>query len=215
MIRYQRDGDSLVAVSRIRLGTREVSFAVPLGPWDDADPDAAGLRGTPVILALDPVALARATHGARRSGRLEPEVLTDIDGLGPRLLRSTAEVIAVEAPEGAAGGTLAAVRALGGRPLPAPPLPDAEAVGRFLAGCPVDLDLAIPSSEPARGHAREVVLELGLDATHQIVEVDPRAAFAGMHGNLGGSRLAELTAAATGVLAGRVAAENRRWRQDG
>lgn len=208
MIRYERDEDGLVAVSRVRVGTGEVELRVPLGPWTGADPAPRGLAGTPVVAILDGRAADLAVAGARRSGRLRPDLIPTADDRGA-LLRATAEVVVL--PD-LSGALLAAIRALGGRPLPAIPFEDAEAVGSLFADCPVDVDVVVPAVEPARTRAREVALDLGLDGMHHLVEVDPRPAFAELGRPPDGASLAELAAGAVGVLAGRVAAGNRRWR---
>jgi hypothetical protein len=49
---------------------------------------------------------------------------------------------------------------------------------------------------------------------HHLVEVDPRPAYDELGLDLGGAGLGQLAAAAAGVLAGRLAARNERWRRD-
>lgn len=208
MIRYERDEDGLVAASRVRVGMGEVELRVPLGPWAGPDPPPDGLAGRPVVAVAEGRAAELAAAGARRSGRREADVLP-VAGHRGALLRSTAEVLVL--PE-LSGALLAAIRALGGRPLPAIPFDDAGAVERLFRECPVDVDGVVPAIEPARTRAREVALGLGLDAMHHLVEVDPRPAYAELGRPIDDASLAELAAAATGVLAGRVAAGNRRWR---
>jgi hypothetical protein len=210
VIRYERDGDGIVAVAQVRVGLREVELAVPLGPWVGPEPEPSGLAGRPVVVVPDPSLVRLVTAGALRSGRDTPDVVHGADGIGARLLRSSAQLIVLVSD---AGGAIDAARALGGRPLPALPFPDDHAIERFLAGCRVDADLAIPSLEPARSAARAVVLRLGLDAVHHVVEVDPRPGFEDAAGAETAS-VSALTAAAAGVLAGRVAAATRAWRLD-
>ena len=208
MIRFEREGRTLVAVSHVRVGLRELSLTVPLGPWEGPEPEPSGLGGRPVVVVHDPSLVGLAAAGALRSGRREAEVVEGAAELGAGLLRASADVVVVAADD---GGVLDVARALGGRPLPALPFPDEEAIARFLVGSEVDLDLAIPSLEPARTKAREVVVRMGLEAMHHVVEVDPRPAFAS-GSDAGAAPVPDLTAAAAGVLAGRVAAANRRWR---
>jgi hypothetical protein len=81
----------------------------------------------------------------------------------------------------------------------------------MLEPCWVDLDIAVPAlDEPRRAAARRAVRSLGLVERHHIVEVDPRPGLEGE--SPADATLQRLTAAATGVLAGRIAAANRRWR---
>ena len=113
-----------------------------------------------------------------------------------------------------AGSVLTVARALGGRPLPVVAFDDPSAAGTMLRGCDVDLDVAFPAvDEPTRGRLREVADGLGLFTRHHVVEVDPRPAFADEDATpIAARSLHALAAAASGVLAGRVAAGNRRWR---
>ena len=214
MIRYERGaGGDLVASSIVRVGLGEINLAVSLGPWDGPDPDPAGLAQRPVVVltAHDDVELVAA--GARRSGRTEPALLEGATGLAARLLRSEAEVVVV--PDGT-GGLLAAIRALGGLPIPALPLPDRAAIERFLEGCAVDLDLVVPSfDDRRRDEATQAILALGLERVHQLVEVDPRPSFHELGLDVNAASLGSLTAAAAGVLAGRLSARNRSWRPQG
>jgi len=211
MIRYERDaGGDLVASSIVRVGLGEIDLTVSLGPWDGPDPDPAGLAQRPVVVlaAHDDVELAAA--GARRSGRTEPALLGGATDLAARLLRSKAEVAVVP---GGTGSLLAAIRALGGRPIPALPLPDRAATERFLEGCAVDLDLVVPSvDDRRRNDARQAILALHLELVHHVVEVDPRPSFQELGLDMSAASLRSLTAAAAGVLAVRLGARNRSWR---
>jgi hypothetical protein len=110
------------------------------------------------------------------------------------------------------GGVLGTVRALAGRAIPALPSDDPAAIGALLAACPVEVDLPFPSLEPGRSLARAALLEAGIATEHHPVEVDPRPAFDELVADAGSASIAQLAAAAAGVLAGRVAAGVRRWR---
>ena len=210
MIRYERDGEALVATARVPMGAGEITLAVPLGTWGDEDPSPGGLLGRPVVVVPDASLVPLAAAGVRRSGRLEPQSIElASQGFGGRLLSSSAEVDLVVGSE---GGTLGDIRALGGRPIPALPFPDADAIRRFIEACPVEVDLVVPAIEPARRSGRSLVLDLGLEAIHHVVEVDPRPAFAELGAEAGRAQPAELAAGAAGVLAGRIAAEQCRWR---
>jgi hypothetical protein len=209
MIRYEGDGRALVAVTTVRVGVRDVTLAVPLGPWDGPAPSAAGLAGRPVIGLSHAQDVDVAIAGCRRSGRVDPAVVEGTDHLGASLLSSGRDAVVLV---GATGGSLGAVRALGGRPLAALPFGDPEEVTRFLADCPVNLDVPVPAIEPARELCMVVFRALGLERTHHAVDVDPRPAFADADAEPTDEALNRLSAAAAGVLAGRVAATSRRWR---
>ena len=119
--------------------------------------------------------------------------------------------------DASAGAALVVARALEGRPLPVVPFGDAGAAPRDApraAGC--DLDVAIPSVDGAlRDRIRDAAEHLGLFADHHVVEVDPRPALGdGDRPDAADPTPWELSAAATGVLAGRLAARNRSWRGD-
>jgi hypothetical protein len=81
----------------------------------------------------------------------------------------------------------------------------------MLARCWIDLDIAIPSyGDDRRDEAWEAARALDLISAHHFVEVDPRPGLD--HEGAPNAGLDGLTASATGVLAGRIAAGNRRWR---
>jgi hypothetical protein len=187
---------------------------VPLGPYR-GDVDLAGLRDTPVVVltsgALEPTVRA----GAGRAGPAAVRLVTigAGDWLGAGLLEATesAEVLTLVTSVETASEALVVVRALRGRPLPVVPFDDRTAAGRMLEGCWVDLDVAIPSVDGSqREEARRVGMEAGIFSAHHVVEVDPRAGLD--ERDPGASTLHELAAAAAGVLAGRIASGNRRWR---
>ena len=106
-----------------------------------------------------------------------------------------------------------AIRALGGRPLPALPWSSRAAITELLAGCLVDVDVAVPRlAGTERAALRGTVAALHLDALHHVVEVDPRPGSDRDPQTNVGPDLGALGAAAAGVLAGRLAAGSRRWR---
>lgn len=205
----------IVAEIAVGVGTRQVR--VPLGSFE-GEVDPGGLRNTPVVVLSDPGLEDTVRAGARRAGdasiaRVE---LEDEEFPGAGLLRgsSIAEVLVVVARGPVAADALIVARALGGRPLPVIALDDPASANAMLRHRDVDLDVAVPSvDEPMRALIREAVERLGLFIDHHVVEVDPRPALAERVGvGADAPSVHELTAAATGVLAGRLAAANRRWR---
>jgi hypothetical protein len=116
--------------------------------------------------------------------------------------------------EGAAA-SLDLARALGGRPIAALPLDRPDDLGGWLADAAYDVHIAIPAvDEPARGELRAMLAPLGLERVHHVVEVDPHPALSEAGMDPAEASLGALAAAAAGVLAGRLAAANRRWRAD-
>lgn len=215
MIRTRRLPDgSVEAAAEVVVGVETREVVVPLGrPVGEIDP--GWLRNTPVIVltsaALEPMACAAAERAGRAS--VSPVRLGSGDRLGLRLLEAAAdaEVLTVVVAVDEVTETLVVSRALRGRPLPVVPFDDPPSARRMFEACWVDLDIALPSLDgPGRAEVRAVVAELGLFASHHVVEVDPRPGLDGR--GRGAPSLHELAAAATGVLAGRVAAGNRRWR---
>jgi hypothetical protein len=117
----------------------------------------------------------------------------------------------------ARGGAAAldVARALGGRPIAALPLDRSDALGAWLADCAFDVHIPIPSlDEPARGELHDLLAPLALETAHHVVEVDPQPALAEAGLDPGAVSVGALAVAAAGVLAGRLAAANRRWRTD-
>ena len=215
MIRTEPLPDGTIeAIADVVVGLDTKRVRVPLGRFA-GEIDPGGLRNIPVVVlttaSLEPVVRA----GAERAGSASVSLVRVGSGawLGAGLLEAagTAEVLTVVSPVDAAGDTLVVARVLGGRPLPVVPLDDREAGAIVFGRCWVDVDVAIPSVDGAlREEVRSVAAELGLFITHHVVEVDPRAALGERDVTV--STLHELAAAATGVLAGRIASGNRRWR---
>lgn len=219
----RRPDGSVEVVAEITAGTDTRTVRVPLGR-SEIEIDPGGLRNTPVVVLSEPTLEAMVRTGAERAGHASAARVEQESGafLGAGLLVSslTAEVLLVVAEGSAAGTALVVARALGGRPLPVITFDDPVRAQAMLRSCDVDLDIAVPSvDEPVRGTIRDIAGQLGLFSSHHVVEVDPRPGLTPTMG-VGVTALAsaddpslnELTAAATGVLAGRVAAGNRRWR---
>ena len=216
MIVYDRtdDGD-LVAVTEVAVGPIRRQVRASLGAWSGDDFDPGGLRGAPVVIVPDPSWTELARRGALRAGA-QPTVLI-LPGDGPRmgiqLLVAYAEGVDVTIIERGSGEVMTLARILGGRPIPALPLPDPHAVERLFEGCEVDVDVPLPSLEGVeRESLRGAIEPLALHDVHHLVEVDPRPAFDDLGMEIAGAPPAALTAAAAGVLAGRVTIRSRRWR---
>lgn len=216
MIDYERtpDGD-LFATAEVPIGPARRSVRLLLGPWSGSDFDPAGLRGAPVVLVPDPSTTELVRRGALRAGG-QPTVLIvpgDAPRLGIQLLVAYQEGVDVTIVERGGGVVMNLARYLGGRPIPALPLPDPGEVARQFEGCEVDVDVPVPSLDgPARERMHEIVEPLGLHEFHHVVEVDPRPAFDDLGLSIDDATPAALTAAAAGVLAGRVSVRSRRWR---
>jgi hypothetical protein len=213
-VRHLPDG-SVEVVAEIVVGIETDRVMVPLGRFQGAV-DPGGLRNAPVVVLHDAPLAEIVRIGARGAGEASMTVVDLMVGsvVGAELLRaaSTADVILVVASGAAASSALVAARALSGRPLPVVPLDDHAAAHAMLRACDVVLDVAVPSVDgPTRALIRGAADRLGLFSDHHVVEVDPRPGLAQTE-NADDASLLELTAAATGVLAGRIAAENRRWR---
>jgi len=209
----------LLARANLAVGVETRPVAVLLGPWPDDAADPSGpleLASTPtVVVAGRWTSLVLA--GARRAGR-EPAITilpSDLPSLGLHLfaaLRADAELIVVEH---GAGPALWLIRALGGRPLATLPLEDPVAVRSLFAELDLDVHVAVPScDEPTRSRIQTVIEPMNLEAMHHLVEVDPAPAFDELGLDPAVATLDALAAAATGVLAGRLVAGNRRWRTE-
>jgi hypothetical protein len=211
MIRFDRDPSSgeVVAHCLVEVGVETLAFDVEIGRWPDPDPGA--LHRMPVVLMGTDEWLEVARAGALRAGGQPPVLILPADGpkLGGQLLVAVEEGVEVVFLTGADGTSANLVRALRGRPIPALPLPDLEGCRSLLAGCRVDLDVPVPSLDgEARERLREAMAPLALENAHHVVEVDPRPGLDGLE-TWG---VATAVAAAAGVLAGRLATANRRWR---
>ena len=217
MITVESDGDGVPhAVARVTVGVRAEIVRVPLAR-SHGDVDPGGMRNAPVVLLTDPDHEPLVRAGAERAGRaLVTTIGASDEPLGSSLLHAAAagEVVVLVTEPPSAGAALVVARALEGRPLPVMPFDDEVAARTMLDGCWVDLDVAIPSIDGAlRDRLRGAVERLGMFADHHVVEVDPRPALAGRRDGADPTP-SELSAAAAGVLAGRLAARNRSWRGD-
>ena len=209
-------GEDVVAASAtIAVGIEDHGLTALLGPWPPhrADPSGPlGLASTPVIVLPEPATTAVALAGVARAGRAPAVQRLDaaMPALGLDLLAAVsagAEVIVVT---GADGRHIDLVRILGGRAVTALPLREGDAITAWLADAELGADIPVPTTDPD-GTAH--IASLGLEVSHQLVQVDPTPAF-DEAGDEASGDFAVLTAAAAGVLAGRIAAGNRRWRAD-
>jgi hypothetical protein len=220
MIEYVREHAELPVVSartELRVGVDARTFTIELGSWppDGPDPgDALGLAGAPVVVVLYPALTTIVEAGARRAGRdARIECIPTGPDLGIRLLAARAAGAEVMVLSGGAE-PLRLVRVLGGRPLAVPPLDRPSSLAAFLVGLDVDVHVAMPSGdERLRERGRSLIQPLELEARHHLVEVDPRPAMDELGLDAGAATLDELAAGAAGVLSGRVAAANARWRR--
>jgi len=211
VIRYERHpSGELTAVCEVAVGVERRTFRVPVGTWAGGEPPRGGLREAPVVVLPDHDRLAVVRLAATRAGGVEPSLVAPDGGALLRAAQQGAEVMIVTSGSGRA---MNAIRALGGRPLPAVPWSSGTAIARLFEGCVVDVDVAVPRLRgPQRAALRAAVAPLRLDDLHHLVEVDPRPG--SDRGPLANDApdLDVLGAAAAGVLAGRLAAGSRRWR---
>jgi hypothetical protein len=209
----------ILAEATIGVGVEDRQFRVLIGPT--TGPDAVrtvippgGLQLAPIVVVAD-AGRALAEAGARRAGR-DPSIAMMTAG-GPRLaaelLRAVSTGAEVVIVTGGDRRTIELAGILGGRPVPAASVDDHEAIRAMLRSCRVEADVPLPSLEGSeRERAWELMRSSGLDRTHRVVEVDPRPAFDELGVDPRTAPLADRAAGAAGVLAGRLAAENRRWR---
>ena len=209
-------GDEVIAASAtIAVGIEDHDLTALLGPWAQGRPDPAGALGlalTPVVLLSAATTVDVALAGAVRAGRAPG--IGRLEGatpaLGLALLAATAagaEVIVITEAE---GRHIDLVRTLGGRAVVALPSCNARTVAAWVDGAELGADIPIPTTD--RDAATQIA-SLGLEASHLLVQVDPTPAL-GAAGAGPSDDFAVLTAAAAGLLAGRIAAGNRRWRAD-
>jgi hypothetical protein len=210
VIRYTEEDGIWRARAEVVVGIEHRALSVDLGRLTSVPPPG-GLLGTPVVTVAAGAAVL-VTAGARRAGKA-PTTLTlpaTAEGLPGHLLVAAIEGAEVLVVEDGGAEALVAARILGGRPLPALPLDDRAAVGALLAELAVDVDLALPSED--RTAATAILAPYEPERQHHLVDVDPRPAFDELGWDPARGSLGDRAAAATGVLAGRVAAGNRRWR---
>jgi hypothetical protein len=214
VITVEPDADGVPhVVARVTGGVRTEIVRVPLARAH-GDVDPGGLRSAPIVVLTDARLEPLVRGGAERAGHAVVATITaSEEPLGSALLHAgrAAEVVVLATGLESSGEALVVARALEGRPLPVVPFDDVEAGRAMLRGCWVDLDVAIPSVDGVlRDRLRGAAESLGLFAGHHVVEVDARPALGGRRG--ADPTPTELSAAASGVLAGRLAARNRSWR---
>jgi len=213
VIRFTRDGDGWRASAEVVVGIDHRTLDVDLGPLD-GEPDPSGLWSAPVV-TVPPAAAMLVRAGAMRAGGA-PAVLvlpSDAPQLPGQLLTAVAHGSEVLLVEDGDARVLTAARALGGRPLPALPLDDPVGLEALLTGLSVDVTLALPDGDDDhRRRVRDALAPHDPAALHHLVDVDPRPAFDELGREPSGASLGDLAAAAAGVLAGRLAHGNRRWR---
>jgi hypothetical protein len=220
VIAFDRRADGVLeVVTTVDVGVTRHPVRIAIGPWSgEADPTGPlGLGATPVVVLTDARWTELAVAGALRAGRRPAWARMPADGpnLGIDLLIAVGEGAEVVVVDGGDGAALAMARVLGGRPLAVLPLERPVSIGGFLAECPYDVHIPIPAAdEPLRTAIRNALEPWGLESAHHLVEVDPMPAFAETGIDPASAPLAAHTAAAAGVLAGRLAATNRRWRAD-
>jgi hypothetical protein len=209
-------GDEVIAASAtVAVGVEDRHETVLLGPFAADRPDPGGplgLASTPVILLPDPSTVQVALAGVARAGRA-PAVARlrgSIPLLGLALLEATqaAEVIVVST---AVGAHVDLVRVIGGRAVVALPTSEAASVAAWFDDTELGAVVPVPTTDP---HVLTAIASLGLEAVHQVVQVDPTPALEEAGAANMGVPVRVLTAAAAGVLAGRIAVGNRRWRAD-
>jgi hypothetical protein len=220
VIAFERRSDGVLEVlTTVDVGVTQHVVRMAVGPWSDgADPAGPlGMASTPVIVLPDTRWTQLAAAGARRAGRRPPwaRVPADAPNLGLDLLLAVAQGAEVVVVEPGDGKALALARVLGGRPLAALPLDRPASIGAFLVDCPYDVHVPVPAEdEPLRTAVHHAIEPWALESTHHVVEVDPAPAFAETGIDRATAPLDAHAAAAAGVLAGRLAATNRRWRAD-
>jgi hypothetical protein len=187
---------------------------------------SAAMAHRPVVVLTEEARLDVVLAGVRRAGG-DPDVRTApwIDpGSLLEALSAAPEVAVVVcgAPEAAA--VILAVRALGARPIPVLAFVDGDegpAVSpsaRSLIADPrlEDLEIPVPSVEDdaMRRQLWDQLRDVRAEERHHLVEVDGRPALADLaeRGTPPSDDWASRAAGAAGVLAGRLAASNRRWR---
>jgi hypothetical protein len=185
------------------------------------------LRLMPVVLFSDVDLAPLVLAGAARAGR-DPKTV-ELAGIDrPSLAASVtghAEIAVAILPAAELIAALNLVRELGGRPLPVLGLrtrsqaPHLDAAGSALLNDPALRDLNIPVPAIGEDGTRRAVWDqlrsAALEDRHHLVEVDGAPALEelaarGLHPP--DDRWRAVCAGAAGVLAGRLSAGNRRWR---
>lgn len=206
------DGTVVAASATIAVGVVDREATALLGPWPAEGPDPGGplgLASTSVILLSDPSTIGVALAGVARAGG-DPAVTrleASAPGLGLALLAAVnagAEMVVLTAAE---GRHVDLVRILGGRAVVALPASDAATIVAWFGDAGFGADIPLPTTD---AQASADIAGLGLEAVHQLVQVDPSPALD--EARVEPTGFSVLAAAAAGVLAGRFAAGDRRWR---
>ncbi len=207
----------VLARTEIEVGVSSHRIAVVLGPWSSDEHPAGplGLASTPIVVLPGTSLAPLVAAGARRAGRTPTVAMiaTDERFPGLRALELVRDGVEVLLFPGGGPTHLWLARALGGRPLAVLPLADPAGIRAVFDGLELDVHVPVPScQEPLRGRIRSALAPLELESLHHLVEVDPMPAFDELGLEGAAADLDQLGAAAAGVLAGRLADTNRRWR---
>jgi hypothetical protein len=207
-----RDDDVIAASATIAVGVADRDEIALLGPWPSdrgAPAGPLGLASTPVILLPDPSTIDVALAGIARAGRRPAvsRIEATTPGLGLALFAAVGAGTEVVVLTEAAGSHIDLARILGGRAIVALPGSDAQAIAAWLRGAELGADIPLPTTDAA---ASAEIASFGLESMHQLIQVDPTPAL--NEADVRAPTFAVSTAAAAGVLAGRIAAGNRRWR---
>ncbi len=206
-------GDDVIAASAtIAVGIVDRDEIALLGPWpsDGGDPAGPlGLASTPVILLPDPSTIDVALAGVTRAGRgpAVAQLEATTHGLGLALLAAGGAGAEVVVLTEADGSHVDLVRIVGGRAVVALMTSDTQAIAAWFRGTELGADIPLPITE---ADASAEIASFGLEAIHQLIQVDPMPALD--EATVTAPTFGVSTAAAAGVLAGRIAAGNRRWR---
>ena len=209
---------TVLARTAVQIGVETRAVTVALGPWPDrrADPGGpVGLDATPVVVTMgDADDVTLVASGARRAGRdpamalLEPR-----EDLGLELLAAAGRGAEVVVIGGGGSEELRLARVLGGRAIAALAFDDRSSIAALARDLDLDVQVVVPGHDDRmRDRAREVLAPFALERLHHLVEVDPTPAFDELDRDVGAASLSALAAGAGGVLAGRLAVGNRRWR---
>jgi len=213
VIHATRTPEGWRATAEVVVGIDPRTIEVDLGPLA-REPDPGGLWSAPVVTA-SPAAATIVRAGALRAGRSPAVLVLPADGpyLAGQLLVAVAEGSEILVVEDGDAELLTAARVLGGHPIPALPLDDPARLTALLGALTVDVTLALPDGDdPLRARVRAALAPFEPATLHHLVDVDPRPAFDELGWDASRASLDDLAAAAAGVLAGRIAHGNRRWR---
>lgn len=182
---------------------------------------ATPLPGVPAVLVTDPASMPLVLAGIDRAGAA-PQV--EVRRTTTSEVPAGTEVV-VEALDETEDAAIAGARLLaeGARPLLALDMATDAGLTTACLSClarlPEGLNVPVPviEDESQRGLVWAALREAGVDERLHPVEVDGRPALdelASRGTPASGDPLALLAAGAAGVLAGRMAAGNRRWRME-